>query len=156
MNVIFALSKKINPVCAWQLVMTSCAIVMMQDLQQVTYLKKIILNSVIHDANKGARFMSTDIKDHFLATPMKDPECMRVKHKHLPDNIRTTCNLEQMKTPDDHVCVKIQKGSPGLKQSAMLACQHLKNYLEPCGCKPTLGIVGLWGHFVRPKNLPLR
>ena len=35
---------------------------------------KIIINSVISDAKKGARFMSADIKDHFLATPMIDPE----------------------------------------------------------------------------------
>ena len=35
---------------------------------------KILLNSVMSDASKGARFMSADIKDHFLATPMRDPE----------------------------------------------------------------------------------
>ena len=31
---------------------------------------KILLNSVISDANKGARFVSEDIKDHFIAIPM--------------------------------------------------------------------------------------
>ena len=31
---------------------------------------KMLLNSIISDATKGARFMSADMKDHFLATPM--------------------------------------------------------------------------------------
>ena len=45
---------------------------------------KVLLNSTISDANKGARFMSLDIKDHFLATPMRDPEYMRVSFKYFP------------------------------------------------------------------------
>ena len=35
---------------------------------------KILLNSVISDACKGARFMSMDLKDYFLNTPMHRPE----------------------------------------------------------------------------------
>ena len=42
---------------------------------------KIIINSTISDAHQGARFMYADIKDHFLATPMKNPEYMRVNYK---------------------------------------------------------------------------
>ena len=34
---------------------------------------KILLNSVISDAHKGAKFLSCDIKDFFLATPMETP-----------------------------------------------------------------------------------
>ena len=71
--------------------------------------KKILINSVISDANKGSRCMNADTKYHFLETPMRDLECMKVKHKHLPDDIRITYNLEQMKTPDDCICKKIQK-----------------------------------------------
>ena len=97
--------------------------------------------------------MSVDIKDHFLETPLKDPEHMRVKFKHLPDDIRTTYNLEQIKTPDDHICIKIQK--PGLKWAVMLTCQHLKNCLEPYGYKPMLRTVGRWGHDTRPTTLCL-
>ena len=37
---------------------------------------KILINSTISDAKKGARFMCLDIKDHFLATPMDQPEYM--------------------------------------------------------------------------------
>ena len=49
---------------------------------------KLILNSILSDSRKGARFMSLDLQDHFLDTPMTDPEHMLVKHKHIPDNIK--------------------------------------------------------------------
>ena len=34
---------------------------------------KLVLNSTISDADKGARFISIDTKHHFLARPMKNP-----------------------------------------------------------------------------------
>ena len=58
---------------------------------------KIIINRVVSDAKKGARFMSKDIKYHFLATPIRDAEHMKVKHKHLPQDVRSTYNIEKLK-----------------------------------------------------------
>ena len=49
---------------------------------------KILLNSTISNAAKGARFMTLDIKNHFLATPMENPEYMRVQLKYVPEDIR--------------------------------------------------------------------
>ena len=34
---------------------------------------KLLLNSVISDAHQGARFMTLDLKDHFIASPMPNP-----------------------------------------------------------------------------------
>ena len=34
---------------------------------------KLLLNSVISDAKSGARFLSMDLKDMFLHTPMEQP-----------------------------------------------------------------------------------
>ena len=39
---------------------------------------KLILNSTIYDACRGAKFLSADFKDHFLASPMDLPEYMRI------------------------------------------------------------------------------
>ena len=64
---------------------------------------KIIINSVTSDANKVERFMSTDRKDNFLETPTRDPEYMKVKCKYLHQDVRTTHNLEKIKTPDNCV-----------------------------------------------------
>ena len=59
---------------------------------------KILVNSIISDASRGVRFMSADIKDYFLATPMAQPEYMEVQYKHIPDNIRQMYNLDKKVT----------------------------------------------------------
>ena len=61
---------------------------------------KILLNSVILDADKGTRFMCADIKDHFLAIPIDKPEYMRVQYKYIPDNIRSKYHLDLKVTSD--------------------------------------------------------
>ena len=48
---------------------------------------KLLLNSVILDADKGARFMSVDLKDFFLCSYMKTPEYMRITLKNIPPDI---------------------------------------------------------------------
>ena len=49
---------------------------------------KVMLNSTISDANRGARFISLDIKDYFLTTPMRDPEYIQVPYKYFLPDIR--------------------------------------------------------------------
>ena len=49
---------------------------------------KLLLNRLISDAQKRARFCSTDLKDIFLHTPMDNPEYMKVPYKYVPPNIR--------------------------------------------------------------------
>ena len=39
------------------------------------------------DAIRGARFMSADIKDYFLATPMARAEYMKVEYELIPQDI---------------------------------------------------------------------
>ena len=48
---------------------------------------KILINSTIFNAQQGARFMTADMKDYFLATPIKDPEFMKVKYYYIPNDI---------------------------------------------------------------------
>ena len=49
---------------------------------------KILVNSTISDAHNGARFMSADLKDFFLATSMEGDEYMKVQYKHFPSSIK--------------------------------------------------------------------
>ena len=116
---------------------------------------KILLNSTISNARKGARFMSLDIKDHFLATPMADPEYMRVRIKYIPPDIQDQYSIDKLVSNDGWVYIKIQKGMPGLKQAAILAYQHLKNSLEPYGYAPIPGTIGMWQHNKRPTKFCL-
>ena len=92
---------------------------------------KVLINSTISDANKGAKFMTADIKDYFLATPMDKPEYMKVKLKHIPEDIRLKYNLYDKVTADDYIFLKIKKGMYGLKQAAILAYNNLQANLHP-------------------------
>ena len=71
--------------------------------------------------------MSMDLKDHFLCTPMLNPEFMKIPY----------------------YC-KIKKGMYGLKQASLLAYNFLKEKLAPHGYHPIPHTIGLWKHDVRP------
>ena len=86
--------------------------------------------------------MLADIKDHFLATSMPDPEYMRVPYKYFLSDIRQRYNLDAIFN-NDYIYIKIQKGIPGLKQAAILAYEHLKNLLEPFEYELIPGTIGL-------------
>ena len=59
---------------------------------------KILLNSVMSNDHGGTRFMSADMKDHFLATLMDKPERMKVDFKCVPEDIRFRCKLDKKKS----------------------------------------------------------
>ena len=103
---------------------------------------KLLVNSVISDAEKGARFMSADLKDFFLATPMAGNEYMKVRMKYFPPDIIAWYKLNQLVTPEGYIYIKIKKGMYGLKQAALLAYQNLKRTLAPYGYHPVEGTVG--------------
>ena len=43
----------------------------------------------------------------------------------------------------------------GLKQAAILACQHLKKSLKPYGCSHIPGTISIWKHESRPMKFCL-
>ena len=72
-------------------------------------IKKLLVNSVISDAKKGARFMSADLKDFFLSTPMERTECTRVNYRHIPNDIRDCYNLGVNVTNQGYIYIKIKR-----------------------------------------------
>jgi hypothetical protein len=46
---------------------------------------KLLFNSVI--STKGARFMTIDISDFYLMTPLKRPEFIRISINDIPEEI---------------------------------------------------------------------
>ena len=71
----------------------------------------IILNSVISNAKRGARFCTADLKDHFLGSPMQRPEYMKVPFARFPPNIVQRYNLDALKTEDGYIYIRIKKGA---------------------------------------------
>ena len=109
---------------------------------------KILLNSIISDADDGAKFMSCDLKDFFLATIMDSPEYMRIASKYLPDDIIKKYNLQD-KINNGFIYIKIKKGMYGLKQAAVLAYQQLVTHLAKYGYTPIPHTTGMWKHHTR-------
>ena len=109
---------------------------------------KILANSVISDAHKGARFMSLDLKDFFLSTPMGTAEYMRIPVRYLPQDIIDKYNLAT-KLHNGYIYCRIKKGMYGLKQAAILAYKQLKKNLAPHGYEPIPHTDGMWKHKTR-------
>ena len=55
---------------------------------------KILFNSVI--SSKNAKFMSLDLKDFYLMTPMPDHEYMWLPYDIIPDEIKKEYNLNEL------------------------------------------------------------
>ena len=111
---------------------------------------KLLLNSVISDARKGARFITCDLKDFFLASPMQENEYMRMHIRHMPQDIRDRYNITSLVHTDNYVYVKIKKGMYGLKQAAVLAYNNLVTVLKQHGYSPCPMSTGLWKHHTKP------
>ena len=74
---------------------------------------KLLINSTISDAQKGARFMSANLKDFFLATPMNGEEYMKVQSQPFPDDIRKKYNLDQKVTNNDYIYIRKKRACMG-------------------------------------------
>ena len=64
---------------------------------------KLLLNSTISDAYKGAQFMTLDIKDFFLQTLMERPEYMRIHSKYFSQDMKSKYSISSLVTEDGYV-----------------------------------------------------
>jgi hypothetical protein len=104
---------------------------------------KLIFNSVISTIN--ARFMTLDLKDFYLGTPMSTPEYMRIPLHVIPETIMQQYNLYSL-VHNGYLYVEIHKGMYGLPQAGRLANNRLAELLEPHGYRPCAITPGLWRH----------
>ena len=114
---------------------------------------KILFNSVV--STKNAKFMTIDIKNFYLNTPMERPEYMKLKIADMPENIIQHYNLRNIETKDGYVYVKIQKGMYGLPQAGILAQQLLEKRLNKAGYHQSKITPGFWTHEWRPIQFTL-
>ena len=114
---------------------------------------KILFNSVI--STKRARFMTADISNFYLNTPLKRPEYIRLKISDIPDEIIKEYKLQDKVTSDGYVYMEVTKGMYGLPQSGLLANQLLEKRLNKHGYKQSKLVPGLWTHDTRPIQFTL-
>ena len=70
--------------------------------------ENLIFNSVI--SMEGARFMTMDISNFYLITPLSRPEYIWIKLSDIPDKIIKDYNLLKKATKDESIYIKANKG----------------------------------------------
>jgi len=90
---------------------------------------KLLLNAVV---SEHAKFMTMDIKDFYLGTPLLRKEYMSLSRRHVPQSIIDKYNLEPM-FHNNHILMEISKGIYGLPQAGKLAQDQLFKHLEAHG-----------------------
>ena len=114
---------------------------------------KTLFNSVI--STKGAKFMTLDISNFYLMTPLKRPEYMRMKLADIPQEIIDEYNLKDKATPDGSIYIVATKGMYGLPQAGLLANELLEKRLNKEGYRQSKLVPGLWKHKWRPIQFTL-
>ena len=105
---------------------------------------KIIFNGVV--STKGARFMTMDISNFYLDTPLKPPEYLRIKLSDIPLEIVQEYKLKDIATQDGYVYVEATEGIYGLPQAGLLANKLLEKRLNKHGYFQSKFVPGLWTH----------
>ena len=113
---------------------------------------KLLLNSVV--STTGAKYMTADIGNFYLGTPMDRPEYMFLPLSYIPQEIIDEYDLQKL-VKDGKVYTRIRKGMYGLPQAGILANQKLKRDLLPYGYVPCRHTPGLWKHLWRPITFTL-
>ena len=114
---------------------------------------KILFNSVV--STPGARFMTMDISNFYLMTPLKRSEYVRVKLSDIPPEIISEYGLKEKATADDCIYLEINKGMYGLPQAGLLANELLEERLNKAGYRQSKLVPGLWKHDWRPIQFAL-
>jgi hypothetical protein len=107
---------------------------------------KILFNSVL--STPGAKFMTIDIKNFYLNTPMKSFEYMRIPVSHIPDDIIHEYSLAD-KISNGAIYVEIRKGMYGLPQAGRIANDRLVLHLTKHGYHQAKHTHGLFSHHTR-------
>ena len=88
---------------------------------------KLLLNSVI--STPGAKFMTINISNFYLNTPMDRYEYMRMKLDMFPEDVIEEYNLRDRVEPNGYVYIEVRKGMYGLPQAGLLAQKLLEKRL---------------------------
>ena len=114
---------------------------------------KLLFNSVV--STKGAKFMTIDISNFYLMTPLKRPEFIRMKMSDIPEEIIAEYKLNDIVTADGSIYIQANRGMYGLPQSGLLANELLEKRLNKRGYHQSKLVPGLWKHTWRPVQFTL-
>ena len=90
---------------------------------------RVLLNAIV---SEHADFLTADIKDFYLGTPLERKEYMRINLKHIPVDIQERYNIADM-VHNDHVIMEISRSIYGLPQAGKLSQDRLVAHLAKHG-----------------------
>ncbi len=108
---------------------------------------KMLFNSVI--STKGAQFMTMDISNFYLMTPLYRAEFIQIKLSDIPDEVIREYKLREKATRNGSIYIRAKRGMYGLPQSRLLANELLKKNLNKHGYWQSKLVPGLWKHNTR-------
>jgi hypothetical protein len=114
---------------------------------------KLLLNSIISTAH--AKFMTIDIKDFYLMTPMDRYEYFKMKMDLFPDDVIEEYDLRSKVDDRGFVHCEVRRGMYGLPQAGLLAQQQLIKRLNKAGYYQSESSPGFWRHEWRPISFTL-
>jgi hypothetical protein len=115
---------------------------------------KMLFNSVI--STKDAHFMTMDISNFYLMTPLHCPEIIRMKLSNIPDEVLIEeYKLREKATKNGSIYIKAKQGMYGLPQSGLLANELLEKCLNKHGYRQSKLVPSLWKHDTWPIQFTL-
>jgi hypothetical protein len=113
---------------------------------------KLLFNSVL--STPGAKFMSIDIKDFYLNTPLPEAEYLRIRVRDIPPAMFAHLNLEHL-VHGEYVYAKVLLTMYGLPQAGRISNDALLPHLAQHGYHQSEHTHGLFTHETRPISFSL-
>ncbi len=113
----------------------------------VMLVAKMLFNSVI--STKGAQFMTMDISNFYLMTPLHPAKFIQIKISDIPDEVIREYKLREKATKNGSIYIRAKRGMYGLPQAGLLANKLLKKCLNKHGYRQRKLVPGLWKHDTR-------
>jgi hypothetical protein len=114
---------------------------------------KMLFNSVI--STKGAWFITMDISNFYLMTPLHHAEFIQIKISDIPDEVIREYKLREKATKNGSIYIRAKRGMYGLPQAGLLANKLLKKRLNIHRYRQNKLVLGLWKHDTRPIQFTL-
>jgi hypothetical protein len=108
---------------------------------------KLVINSTLSTPN--AEYMTMDLSNFYLGTPLDRPEYVQIKLSVIPQEVIDAYNLNKYAI-NGWVYFEISKGMYGLKQAGKLANELLATRLFSHGYYQCATTPGLWQHKWQP------
>jgi hypothetical protein len=114
---------------------------------------KLMLNSIISSLN--AKFMTIDLKDFYLNTPMSRYEYFRMKLELVPQDVINEYGLQNKIDTDGNIFCEVKQGMYSLPQAGILAQELQTKQLSNTGYTQSAVTPGFWQHKWQPISFTL-